>query len=84
MNLKKWKETGALELNQEDINDPDTMLVVENQLNKQQDAWVKEIEAIQNFYKISNSVAADIWYLRTRSRWTKEKELELSRKAQEK
>ncbi len=42
-----------------------------------QDAWVREIIDISRSLGVSDQVAQDIWYLRTRSRWTQELEDQL-------
>jgi hypothetical protein len=70
MDYKRAKKTGVVELNQDDLNDPGTMKVVHNLLNRQQGQWVEEIQSIENTYNLDYSYAMGVWYLRTRSRWT--------------
>lgn len=74
MDMQDWKKTGVLTLNKEDLKDPGTMQVVNNLLDKQQDAWEAAIETIANTHNISNEFAGCVWYLRTRSRWSQEYE----------
>lgn len=74
MNYKEYKKTGVITLNQEDINDPGTMQVVNNLLAKEQDRWVEEIETIRNCFNLNDDYAMAVWYLRTRSRWTQDLE----------
>ena len=42
-----------------------------------QDGYAKEINRIAKKLDVSDGVASDIWYLRTRSRWTQKLEDEL-------
>jgi hypothetical protein len=44
---------------------------------KVQDGYQEEIDNIQEEHQISSACAAAVWYLRSRSRWTEEKEQQL-------
>ena len=46
-------------------------------MNATQDAWAEEIKQIAKDFGISESTAGDVWYLRTRSRWTQDLENQL-------
>jgi hypothetical protein len=77
MDLKKYKETGAMDLSPEDFNDPGTMRVVDNLLQQKQNEWDKEKELISAALDIDFEWADCVWYLRTRTRWTQELENQL-------
>lgn len=82
MNLKKFKQTGMMEITQEDIDDPGTRTVINNLMAKQQRQWGNECLEIAQLYGISDLWAAAVWYLRQRRRWTQELEdrlLEMAR-----
>lgn len=83
MNYQEWKETGKMKLSSEDINDPGTMLVVQNEMNKQHESWDKQIQTIIDVLNISYNYASSIWYLRQRSRWTQELENRLVQMARD-
>ena len=74
MNLKKFKQTGMMEITQEDIDDPGTRTVINNIFAKQQREWGDECLEIAQLYGLSDLWAACVWYLRGRSRWTQELE----------
>lgn len=46
-------------------------------MDDQQEQWSKEILELQKELNVSYNCASDVWYFRTRSRHTKEKETEL-------
>lgn len=46
-------------------------------LNESQDAMIEAEQRVRNEYDVSHQTASAICYLRTRSRWTWEKEIEL-------
>ena len=77
MNLKKFRQTGVLEMTEEDASDPGSMLVITNLIAKQQQHWDEECREIAGLYGVSPLWAAAIWYLRQRSRWTQELENQL-------
>ena len=70
MNLKKFKQTGIMEMTEEDASDPGTMLVINNLFAQQQNAWQEQVNEISELFGVSDLWASCIWYLRQRSRWT--------------
>ncbi|RDJ35011.1 MAG: hypothetical protein DWQ19_09255 [Crenarchaeota archaeon] len=74
MDLKKYKQNGVMDFNQKDVNDPGTMLMVQTLLDRQQDSWTQEYLIIRDEFNLTDEYALAIWYLRTRSRWTQERE----------
>lgn len=52
-------------------------------MNEVQDGYAREITRISKELGIPEGSAGDIWYLRTRSRWTQEKEDQLIKLAKE-
>ena len=86
MNLQEYKQTGMIELTEEDANDPGTMLVVTNLVDKQMQQWDRETNELSQLYFISKHWAAAVVYLRTRSRWTQALEdqlIEMARNGEE-
>lgn len=75
-------EPGCVSIDQTDMNNEETMSHLSELMNAQQDMWIQEIQEIAEQYNISDGWASDIWYLRTRSRWTQEKESEMIKQAQ--
>jgi hypothetical protein len=74
MDLKYFKNTGLMNITEEDIEDPGTRMAINNIFAKQQKQWNDETVEIQTLYGISDLWASYIWYLRQRSRWTQELE----------
>lgn len=70
--IKVGKKTFRIE-----IDPTENMDAVNNVMVSIQDAWVREIEQIAKHLSVSDQVASDIWYLRTRSRHTPELEQQL-------
>jgi len=64
-------------------DDPEKMEEFQKVMNKVNDAMVKDAESIAEEFGISIGQASNIRYLRTRSRWTQEKEDYLIKLAQE-
>lgn len=58
-------------------DDEDAIKSIQEVMNAQTDATNTEINKISNELNVSVSCAMDIYYLRTRSRWTQELEDEL-------
>jgi len=56
------------------VGDPEKMKKFQEVMDAMNDALVKDVERIASELDISISLAIDIHYLRTRSRWTQEKE----------
>lgn len=53
------------------------MTPVNEVMSEVQDSWVEEIKQMAKNLRVSEGVAGDIWYLRTRSRWTQDLENQL-------
>ena len=70
MNLKKFKQTGIMEMTEEDASDPGTMLVINNLFAQQQNAWQEQVNEISELFGVSDLLDSCILYLRQRSRWT--------------
>ncbi len=67
----------CIELTQEILNDPDKMELFQELMNKHAEATNKYIKDLAEELQVSETCAADVVYLRTRSRWTFELEMEL-------
>lgn len=63
-----------------DPSDKVKMEAFQNFMNEVNDAMEDHIQALAKIYNVSYGCAADIAYLRTRSRWTEEAEMELRRR----
>jgi len=63
------------------LNDPDKMIEFQKLMNKIQDENTNYCRNLAKTLGIPYGWATDIWYLRTRSRWTQELENELIRMA---
>ena len=59
------------------INDPEKMEQFTQMMNELQDSYCEEIQQIAQKNNISYECAADVFYLRSRSRWTQELEDEI-------
>jgi hypothetical protein len=70
--IKVGKKSFAIKVDPKENIDP-----VNKVMSDVQDAWVKEMEQIAEDLSVSQDVARDIWYLRTRSRHTPELEQQL-------
>lgn len=57
-----------------DPNDTEKMNDFQKIMDQATDAWNAEIRKVADEHKVSDGAAANILYLRTRSRWTQEKE----------
>jgi hypothetical protein len=68
---------GAFAINIKEVFDSGKMDEFQDAMNEVQDAWVREIESIANEFGISFGSAGEVWYLRSRGRWTKAKEEKL-------
>jgi lysophospholipase L1-like esterase len=61
------------------VNDPAKMMDFQKTINEMHDASIERIKNLAKELNITESCAMDVWYLRTRSRHTPEKEAELIR-----
>jgi hypothetical protein len=61
-------------INSQKIDDPDEFLRI---MNEMQEEIVAEIDRVQQEFDVRDDTANAIVYLRSRSRWTHSKELEL-------
>jgi len=75
----KKMETFSIELIQKDLNNKETMDSFQEAMDSYRDAMVKHIRGIATELDISEDCAMDVWYLRSRGRWTEELETELIR-----
>ena len=62
------------------VGDKEAMDKFQDAMNEIQDAYVVEQKRIAEEFDVSMVCAVNIWYLRTRSRWTEELENELIRR----
>lgn len=59
------------------FDDPKAMNEFQKMMDKIHDATTKYIKNLMVELNISQACAFDVWYLRTRSRWTEQLEIEL-------
>ena len=58
-------------------SDSENMNAFQELMDKMQDETNKQIASLAKEKELTIPCAMDVWYLRTRSRWTEEKEAEL-------
>lgn len=76
--------TVKIELNPEEMTNRDWDKF-QNAMDDLNDMWDQEIRDIAKDFGVSTDCAQSIWYLRTRSRWSQEKEdylIELDKKGE--
>lgn len=61
------------------VDSPEQMEAFQKTMDEIHDATCKYIQNLAKELDVDESCAADVWYLRTRSRWTRELEAELIR-----
>ncbi len=72
-------EVFRIELTGEDLKNKETMAEFQKVMDELHDANVKYVEELAQELNISVACANDVYYLRSRSRWTPDKETELIR-----
>lgn len=69
----------SIKLDGEDLKDPKTMEDFNKLMETVQDETAAYIDKLAYDLNVSGQCAGDVWYLRTRSRWTQRAEDELIR-----
>lgn len=75
--VTQYDKTAVVELDQDDLNNPETMAGFQTMMDAWQDAMIEETGKVARELEVSENCASSVIYLRTRSRWTQEKEDQL-------